>query len=83
MVDGARLGSFLKHSAGEQILRFLHGQQYKTPVLVCSCLSISLTTYILSYEGSGSTMSDDIYLAYISTLAEKVDDREWEIFDAI
>ena len=83
-VVGTRLGSFLNPSAGEQILRFLRGRQYRAPVLVCCCLSISLTTYILSYERSGSTTSGNICLAYISALAEeKVDDREWEVFDAM
>jgi len=81
-VDGAMEG-FFNFEAGEHILRFLRGRQYKAPVLVCCDRSISRTAYVRSYERSGSTNSKDVCSSYISALAKgEADDRGWQRFRA-
>ena len=75
--------SKLELSAGEAILRFLRGRQYKAPVLVCTNKSLPSTSYVLEYERCGSTTSNIVCLAYIASLAYAVDhDRRWEKFGA-
>ena len=74
---------FLDLSAGEAILRFLRGRQYKAPVLVYTGASLPSTSYVLEYEQCGSTTSDVVCLGFIACLAHAVDnDRGWQTFDA-
>jgi hypothetical protein len=74
---------FLNPAAGEQILRFLRGRQYRSPVLVYCCLSIELTRYVLGYKRAGSTTCMSLCLAFIEALGRgEVDDDEWEGYQA-
>src|SRR5882762_3903547 len=83
VTGGSPTENFMNLSAGEMILRFLRGRLYKAPVLVYCCLSISLTTYVRSYEQSGSTTASDVCLSYILALANgEIDDMGWQGFQS-
>lgn len=70
-------------SAGEQLLRFVRGRGFKAPVLVYCCHSLSSTSYVLSYEQSGSTASGTVCTSYIEAFAEaETHDVGWRKFGA-
>ncbi|KIM84799.1 hypothetical protein PILCRDRAFT_369587 [Piloderma croceum F 1598] len=81
--DNPTQKDFLNLAAGEQILRFLRGRQYRSPVLVYCCFSIKLTRYVLGYERAGSTTWMGLCLAFIEALGRgEVDDDGWEGYQA-
>ncbi|KIM78351.1 hypothetical protein PILCRDRAFT_596073 [Piloderma croceum F 1598] len=74
---------FLNLAAGEQILRFLRGRQYRSPVLVYCCFSIEFTRYVLAYERAGSTSWMSLCSAFIEAFGRgEMDDDGWEGYQA-
>ncbi|TFY61481.1 hypothetical protein EVG20_g7040 [Dentipellis fragilis] len=69
-------------TAGEAMLRYLRGRQYRAPVLICCGYSIRETQYVLSFSRAGSTVYTVVAMEYISALGRGDDeDRCWEGFD--
>jgi len=74
---------FLNLAAGEQILRFLRGRQYRSPVLVYCCFSIESTRYVLAYEKAGSTGWMSLCSAFIEAFGRgEMGDDGWEGYQA-
>ncbi|KZO92658.1 hypothetical protein CALVIDRAFT_557417 [Calocera viscosa TUFC12733] len=74
-------GFYLNMSAGEHILRYLRGRQYRMPVLVYCGWSIRTTQYVLQYEEAGSTTSMSVVRKYCEALSEgRSIDNFWRTF---
>ncbi|KZT60670.1 hypothetical protein CALCODRAFT_515263 [Calocera cornea HHB12733] len=74
---------YLNMSAGEHILRYLRGRQYRMPVLVYCGWSIFTTQYVLQYEEAGSTVGTHVVRAYCEALAKrKSSDTFWRRFSS-
>ncbi|EJU03293.1 hypothetical protein DACRYDRAFT_99588 [Dacryopinax primogenitus] len=74
---------YLNLSAGEQILRYLRGRQYRMPVLVYCGYSIPSTDYVLRYEAAGSTNASTVVKNYCRELAcGNTEDGKWKKFRA-
>lgn len=81
---GSGVGSsFLDLSAGETMLRFLRGRNYRAPVLVYCDVSLPSTRYVVEYENAGSTRSLGVVRMFISGLEKDTeDDYSWQAFGA-
>ncbi|KDQ55995.1 hypothetical protein JAAARDRAFT_79518 [Jaapia argillacea MUCL 33604] len=78
---GSRERDFMNLSAGENILRYLRGRQYRAPVLIYCGASIAKTRYVQAFENAGSTVSSGVCLAFIDALHKGVvDDTAWKGF---
>ncbi|KDQ56017.1 hypothetical protein JAAARDRAFT_208263 [Jaapia argillacea MUCL 33604] len=78
---GSRERDFMNLSAGENILRYLRGRQYRAPVLIYCGTSIEQTRYVQAFENAGSTMSSGVCLSFIDALDKGVvDDIAWKGF---
>ena len=78
--DGSN--SYLNISAGENILRYLRGRHYDTPVLIYTGWSVRMTQYVTDYGLAGSTAHFNVCCRYISSLtAGGTDDLSWMTFN--
>jgi hypothetical protein len=74
---------YLNFSAGENILRYLRGHQYNTPVLIFTGWSVRITHYVTDYHLAGSTKYSTVCCQYISSLGVGgTDDLGWMTFMA-
>ncbi|KAG7092679.1 hypothetical protein E1B28_009013 [Marasmius oreades] len=71
--------------AGETILRYLRGRQYRAPVLIYAGLSMPMTNYVLQYSNSGSTCYQEVVDSFLDGLLdpEKADDGWWRDYDVV
>lgn len=71
-------------AAGEQLLRYVRGRGYKAPVLVHCFHTLPSTTYVRSYEQSGSTALGTVCVDFIKALAQaETKDARWRTFGAL
>ncbi|KAG7093410.1 hypothetical protein E1B28_007092 [Marasmius oreades] len=75
--------SIMNLRAGETILRYLRGRQYKAPVLIFANSTIPMTQYVCQYSNAGSTRYPEVlsnFLDGFANLDSKADDGWWRSY---
>ncbi|KAF9265584.1 hypothetical protein L218DRAFT_147441 [Marasmius fiardii PR-910] len=78
-------GPSMNLRAGETILRYLRGRQYRAPVLICAGMSMTMTQYVLQYSNAGSTPYQEVVDDFLDGLVDpgKAQDIWWRDYYAI
>ncbi|KAF9266682.1 hypothetical protein L218DRAFT_744125 [Marasmius fiardii PR-910] len=69
--------------AGETILRYVRGRQYKAPFLIFAGQSMPMTQYVRQYSNAGSTEWQQVVCSFLDGLvkSENADDGWWRDYD--